>query len=317
MPARAELADARRASPVTTAMSGRKARRGIRSRSWGPARWPVRGRLCREWRAKPILRFLPISTPSAEPNRDPARTPPTATNCLKACNCWAAEEDFYGGAVGCANRIVPAVCAVLLEVYGCAGRGQSPDQRRNPQNHSQSFTTRTRSLCAASYCLPRHSGKAAGDRPFNAEGVQTAHDDSHPRVRPGAAGRPVRMRQVHVRTHALQADGDPVVGLLPRDGQRRRDESSRVGGRVRAASPRLREAAGDRASSRSSTRPTCAPRCRKPFIEMARKYHVQTVAVVFDFSAEFCHERNQKRAVGTARSARTSRGGTRKTCSAR
>ncbi len=36
---------------------------------------------------------------------------------------------------------------------------------------------------------------------------------------------------------------------------------------------------------------------RKPFIEMARKYHVQPVGVVFDFSAEFCHERNQKRAV--------------------
>jgi protein phosphatase len=34
---------------------------------------------------------------------------------------------------------------------------------------------------------------------------------------------------------------------------------------------------------------------RKPFLELARKYHVQTVAVVFDFSAEFCHARNQKR----------------------
>jgi protein phosphatase len=36
---------------------------------------------------------------------------------------------------------------------------------------------------------------------------------------------------------------------------------------------------------------------RKPFLEMARKYHVQVAAVAFDFSAEFCHERNQKRAV--------------------
>ena len=35
---------------------------------------------------------------------------------------------------------------------------------------------------------------------------------------------------------------------------------------------------------------------RKPFLEMARKYHAQTVAVVFNFAAEFCHERNQKRA---------------------
>lgn len=34
---------------------------------------------------------------------------------------------------------------------------------------------------------------------------------------------------------------------------------------------------------------------RKPFIEMARKYHAQLVALVFDFSAEFCHARNQKR----------------------
>jgi protein phosphatase len=34
---------------------------------------------------------------------------------------------------------------------------------------------------------------------------------------------------------------------------------------------------------------------RKPFVEMARKYHVQLSAIVFDFSAEFCHERNQKR----------------------
>ena len=38
------------------------------------------------------------------------------------------------------------------------------------------------------------------------------------------------------------------------------------------------------------------PESRKPFLEMARKYHAQPVAVVFDFAAEFCHERNQKRA---------------------
>ncbi len=37
------------------------------------------------------------------------------------------------------------------------------------------------------------------------------------------------------------------------------------------------------------------PESRKPFLEMARKYHAQPVAVVFDFAAEFCHERNQKR----------------------
>ena len=38
------------------------------------------------------------------------------------------------------------------------------------------------------------------------------------------------------------------------------------------------------------------PESRKPFIELARKYHAQPVAVVLDFTAEFCHERNQKRA---------------------
>ncbi|MCE9561441.1 MAG: polynucleotide kinase-phosphatase [Planctomycetes bacterium] len=37
------------------------------------------------------------------------------------------------------------------------------------------------------------------------------------------------------------------------------------------------------------------PESRKTFIEMARKFHVQSVAVVFDFSAEFCHARNQQR----------------------
>ncbi len=37
------------------------------------------------------------------------------------------------------------------------------------------------------------------------------------------------------------------------------------------------------------------PDSRKPFLEAARKYHAQPVAVVFDFSAEFCHERNQQR----------------------
>jgi len=37
------------------------------------------------------------------------------------------------------------------------------------------------------------------------------------------------------------------------------------------------------------------PASRKPFIEMARKYHAQSVAIVFDFSAEFCHARNQLR----------------------
>ncbi|MBA4190849.1 MAG: polynucleotide kinase-phosphatase [Planctomycetaceae bacterium] len=34
---------------------------------------------------------------------------------------------------------------------------------------------------------------------------------------------------------------------------------------------------------------------RKSFVEIARKYHAQLVAVVFDFSAEFCHARNQQR----------------------
>jgi len=37
------------------------------------------------------------------------------------------------------------------------------------------------------------------------------------------------------------------------------------------------------------------PESRKVFLEMARKYHVQPVAIVFDFSAEFCHARNQQR----------------------
>ena len=34
---------------------------------------------------------------------------------------------------------------------------------------------------------------------------------------------------------------------------------------------------------------------RKPFIDMARKYHVQPVVVAFNFSADFCHARNQQR----------------------
>ncbi|MCI0703275.1 MAG: AAA family ATPase, partial [Planctomycetia bacterium] len=36
---------------------------------------------------------------------------------------------------------------------------------------------------------------------------------------------------------------------------------------------------------------------RKPFLEIARKFHVQPVAVVFNFSADVCHERNQARLV--------------------
>jgi len=35
---------------------------------------------------------------------------------------------------------------------------------------------------------------------------------------------------------------------------------------------------------------------RKPFLEMARQYHAQTVVLAFDFDAEFCHARNQARA---------------------
>ena len=38
------------------------------------------------------------------------------------------------------------------------------------------------------------------------------------------------------------------------------------------------------------------PDARKPLLEMARRHHAQVTAVVFDFSAEFCHERNQRRA---------------------
>ena len=34
---------------------------------------------------------------------------------------------------------------------------------------------------------------------------------------------------------------------------------------------------------------------RKPFVEMARKYHVQMSAVAFNFPADFCHARNQQR----------------------
>ncbi|WP_162666054.1 polynucleotide kinase-phosphatase [Gemmata massiliana] len=39
------------------------------------------------------------------------------------------------------------------------------------------------------------------------------------------------------------------------------------------------------------------PEARKPLLEMARKYHVQMTAVVFNFSADVCHARNQQRAV--------------------
>ena len=38
------------------------------------------------------------------------------------------------------------------------------------------------------------------------------------------------------------------------------------------------------------------PEARKPFLEMARKYHVQPVAVAFNFTADVCHARNQQRA---------------------
>lgn len=37
------------------------------------------------------------------------------------------------------------------------------------------------------------------------------------------------------------------------------------------------------------------PEARKPLIELCRKFHVQPIAVVFDFPAEFCHARNQTR----------------------
>lgn len=37
------------------------------------------------------------------------------------------------------------------------------------------------------------------------------------------------------------------------------------------------------------------PEGRKPFVELAWKYHAQLVAVVFNLSAEFCHARNQER----------------------
>ncbi|WP_439623260.1 polynucleotide kinase-phosphatase [Gemmata sp.] len=38
------------------------------------------------------------------------------------------------------------------------------------------------------------------------------------------------------------------------------------------------------------------PDARKPLVELARKYHAQLVALVFDFPAEVCHARNQLRA---------------------
>jgi protein phosphatase len=37
------------------------------------------------------------------------------------------------------------------------------------------------------------------------------------------------------------------------------------------------------------------PDARKPFVELARKYHYLLTAIVFDLPAELCHERNQQR----------------------
>ncbi len=37
------------------------------------------------------------------------------------------------------------------------------------------------------------------------------------------------------------------------------------------------------------------PDSRRPFLDMARRFHVPPTAVVFNFSAEFCHARNQRR----------------------
>src|SRR5438874_1329705 len=37
------------------------------------------------------------------------------------------------------------------------------------------------------------------------------------------------------------------------------------------------------------------PEARKPLIELARKYHYLTTAIVFDLSADLCHARNQQR----------------------
>lgn len=37
------------------------------------------------------------------------------------------------------------------------------------------------------------------------------------------------------------------------------------------------------------------PESRKPLLELARRFHAQPVAVVFNFSAEFCHARNRQR----------------------
>jgi protein phosphatase len=37
------------------------------------------------------------------------------------------------------------------------------------------------------------------------------------------------------------------------------------------------------------------PEARKPLLEMARKYHYLTTAIVFDLPADFCHSRNQQR----------------------
>ena len=89
-----------------------------------------------------------------------------------------------------------------------------------------------------------------GFRQHPASGIGTAHEDLHPQAVPRRPDRPQRVGQEHVRPQALPADGGAVVGRLPGDGQRRREQPGRHRRGVRRAPLHRRQAAGARAADR-------------------------------------------------------------------
>ena len=77
---------------------------------------------------------------------------------------------------------------------------------------------------------------------------KASHEDLHPQAVPRRPDRPQRVGQEHVRPQALPADRGAVVGRLPGDGQRRREQPGRHERRLRGAALHRRQAAGPRAA---------------------------------------------------------------------
>ena len=90
---------------------------------------------------------------------------------------------------------------------------------------------------------------------------------------------------------ALPFDRSAVRGLFSRHGRRRRKQPRGHRRCVCFSALYRRPPLGAGPVDRGRMRPMSSPRARKPLVELAKRYHAQPVAIVFDLPRSLCEER--------------------------